>query len=134
MSFGGGRREAVLFVLLFLPQASVPELGGRGCSCRQPWPDPAWQGSVHPLPSLPQEPEPIMTILQVFQMERSDFSAPVIGTALPLWMINPHHLSHTRGSEHPHKPALQLILCIVTACFGGWSTSVPCKGLGTSYP
>lgn len=44
-----------------------------------------------------------MTILQVFQMERSDFSALILGTALPLLMINPHHLSYARSSEHPYK-------------------------------
>lgn len=92
------------------------------------------RAGLHPLPSLPQGHEPIMTILQVFQMERSDFSALILGTALPLLMINPHDLSYARGSEHRHKPVPQLISCIITAHLSGLSTSVPCKGPGTLYP
>lgn len=97
MGFGGGRREAVLFVLLFLPWASVPELREDVPAGRQ--------GSPHPLPSLLQRHEPIMTILQVFQMEGSDFSVLMLGTALPLLMINPHHLLHQRLRASPQACA-----------------------------
>lgn len=129
----GGERQFYLFSSSF-PGRLSQSLEGRGCSCRQTWPDPAWQGSVPPLPSLSQGYEHVMTILQVFEMERSDFSALILGTALPLLMINPHHLSYARGSEHPFEPVPLLISRIMTARLSGLSTSVPSEGLGTSYP
>lgn len=125
----GGERQFCLFSCS-CPGRLFWSKKGRGCSCRQT----QHAGLVLPLPSLPQGHKPIMTILQVFQMERSDFSAPILGTALPLWMINSHHLSCVSGSEHPHQPVPQLSSRFLTACLSGLSTSVPCKGLGTSYP
>lgn len=82
------------------------------------------------LPSLQQGCELTMTILLGFQMERSHFSALILGTALPLLVFNPHHPSYTRVSRHP--PSLPLNPCMVTACPSGLSTSVPSQGLGAS--
>lgn len=82
------------------------------------------------LPSLQQGCELTMTILLVFQMERSRFSALILGTALPLLVFNLHHPSYTRGIP----TSLPLNSCIVTACPGVLSTSVPCQGLGASNP
>lgn len=91
-----------MFVLLFLSWVSVPKLQGRMLLKAE-------LGTS--LPSLHQGSELTMTILLIFQMERSNFSALVLGTALPLLVFNPHHPSHTRGSKHPHKPVPQLRHC-----------------------
>lgn len=85
------------------------------------------------LPSLHQGCELTVTIfLLVFQMERSNFSALILGRALSLLVFNPHHPPYTTGSRHPHKPGPQPMH--LTACPSGLSTSVPCEGLGTPNP
>lgn len=109
--------------VLFLSWVSVPELEGRMLLQAE-------LGTS--LPSLQQGWELTMTILLAFQMERSHFFALILGTALPLLVLNPHHPSYTRGSRHP--PSLHLNSCMVTACPSGLSTSVPSQGLGTSNP
>lgn len=55
-----------------------------------------------------------MTTVLVFQMERSNFSVLILGTALPLLVFNPHHPSHTEAPGIPMSLNL-----IVTACPNG---------------
>lgn len=70
------------------------------------WPSMAGLGTS--LPSLHQGCELTMTILLVFKRERSNFSALILGTVLPLLVFNPHHPSYTRHSRHSHKLLPQL--------------------------